>query len=480
MTNFARPIFVCLALAWAASAATPVAAPAKKPAVKKAAVKKPAVKKSVQWSAPASTKTPAPVRTRKSSTRNVSTRKATRVSASTRAEATQGVNDKVIDAASIPVENAAALIPFFEQLYRHQHGEMSGPLRVLHYGDSHTAADELTGDLREHFQMAFGDGGSGYAFAGSPWRGYRHQDVRTGSTRGWHTDGLVGRSGDGVYGLGGVSMTTTAARESVYLQAECQAFELYFLKQPGGGLLQIYDNGNPVDQISTDGEMGPGYYHYETEPGPHRFEVETLDRAPVRLFGWVAENPAGVTYEPLGINGASASIVLDWNEDVLRSNIERRDPALIVLEYGTNEAGRKDWTLESYRDMYVQLIKRMREAAPAASILVMAPPDRYIRTRKGWTVLDGVDVIVEAQRQAAAMEGCAFWDTRAKMGGKGAMHQWVQAGMGQYDHVHFTAPGYRLIADAVYRDVISQYDIFLKAREALALSGAGAASESRQ
>ncbi len=60
----------------------------------------------------------------------------------------------------------------------------------------------------------------------------------------------------------------------------------------------------------------------------------------------------GVTYETLGINGAQASIMLNWNEAVLRSNIERRNPSLIVLAYGTNEAGRKDWTLESYRDMF--------------------------------------------------------------------------------------------------------------------------------
>lgn len=437
------------------SAATPI----KPAATKKAAAKKSAPK--TRAAAPARRRTPAP-----------------RVSAAARAEATEGVNDKVTDGASIPVENAAALIPFFEQLYRHQHGEMTGPLRVLQYGDSHTAADEYTADLREHFQQSFGDGGSGYAFAGRPWKGYRHQDIRTSSTRRWHTDGLVGRPGDGAYGLGGVSMTATSAHESVYLQADCQAFELYFLKQPGGGSLQIYDNGNPVDQISTDGEMGPGYYRYEAESGEHRFEIETLNGDPVRLFGWVAEKPAGVTYEPLGINGAQASIVLDWNEELLRSNIEHRDPALIVLAYGTNEAGRKDWTLETYREMFIQLIQRMREGAPAASILVIGPPDRYIRTRKGWTVMDNIDMIVEAQREAAAMEGCAFWDMRAKMGGKGAMHQWVLAGMGQYDHVHFTAPGYQLIADAVYRDLISQYDIFLKAREALALSVAG--SELRQ
>ena len=88
---------------------------------------------------------------------------------------------------------------------------MPGPLRILHYGDSHTAADEWTGDLRSRFQEKFGDGGSGYSFAGRPWNGYRREDVRSGSTRGWHTDGLVGRTGDGIYGLGGVSMSDAVA-----------------------------------------------------------------------------------------------------------------------------------------------------------------------------------------------------------------------------------------------------------------------------
>jgi len=186
------------------------------------------------------------------------------------------------------------------------------------------------------------------------------------------------------------------------------------------------------------------------------------------MFGWVAENPTGVTYETLGINGAQASIVLNWDATVLRSNIERRDPALIVLAYGTNEAGRKDWTLESYRDMYSQLIARFREAAPAATILVMGPPDRYTHTRKGWQPMDNIDMIVEAQRQAAVAAHCAFWDTRAKMGGKGSLQQWLFAGMAQNDHVHFTDSGYRMLGDAIFRDVISQYDLFLKARDSVA------------
>jgi lysophospholipase L1-like esterase len=425
-----------------------------KPGVASASVKKSPVKTAVKKVAT----TPAAVR------RRVTIPKGPPVSARTRAEANEGVFQKVATGADIPVENAASLIPFFEQLYRHQKGEAQGPLRILHYGDSHTAADEWTGDLRARFQEKFGDGGSGYSFAGRPWNGYRRLDVRTGSTRGWHTDGLVGRAGDGIYGLGGVSMSTRSPHESVYLLADGQQFELFYLQQPGGGAIQIFDNGNAIERISTDGEAAPGYYRYETLAGQHKLEAETLDHAPVRLFGWVAENATGVTYETLGINGAQASIMLDWNELTLRSNIERRNPALIVIAYGTNEAGRRDETLAGYRDMYTQLIGRVRAAAPAATILVIGPPDRYSHTRKGWVPMDGVDLIVEAQRQAAVATGCAFWDLRAKMGGKGSMQQWIQAGMAQYDHVHFTGAGYRMLGDAVFRDVMSQYDIFLKAR----------------
>jgi hypothetical protein len=102
------------------------------------------------------------------------------VSASTRAEAQQGVVEKVSAGTDIPVENAAALVPFFEQLYRHQKGEMPGSVHILHYGDSHTAADEWTGALRAHFQEKFGDGGSGYSLAGRPYRGYRREYLRSG------------------------------------------------------------------------------------------------------------------------------------------------------------------------------------------------------------------------------------------------------------------------------------------------------------
>jgi lysophospholipase L1-like esterase len=119
--------------------------------------------------------------------------------------------------------------------------------------------------------------------------------------------------------------------------------------------------------------------------------------------------------------------------------------------------------------MFSRLIERLRAAAPAATILVSGPPDRSIRVRaKGWVTLDNMDMIIEAERQAALAQGCAFWDQRAKMGGKGSMREWVLAGMAQNDHVHLTAPGYRTMGEAMFRDLMSEYKLFVNARDALA------------
>lgn len=368
----------------------------------------------------------------------------------------------------VPVENVAALVPFFEQLYRHQTGSSEAGLHILHYGDSHTAADDWTGFLRALFQNRFGDGGSGFTYAGRPWNSFRRLDLKATGSKGWYSDGLAGRTGDGLYGLGGVSITASRPHESVSLEVSCETLELFYLQQPGGGSIAFHDNGQLVDRISTDGETAPGYYRFTPSPGVHRFMLETLDSAPVRLFGWVAEHGRGVTYETLGINGAQASIVFNWEEKLLASHLRRRDPALIVLAYGTNEAGNKDWTLEKYREMFATMVHRFRQMAPTASILVIGPPDRYYRLRgRSWQVYDNVDRIVEAQREAAQGTGCAFWDMRLKMGGKGSMRQWVDAGLAQRDYVHFTAPGYRLLGGAVFQDLMDQYATFVKVREQL-------------
>jgi lysophospholipase L1-like esterase len=381
-----------------------------------------------------------------------------------RAASLDKVSEYLEGSGASPIEHAGALVPMFEQLYRLSSAETRMPLHIMHFGDSHTAADEWTGGLRDHFRESFGNGGSGFSVAGHPFLGYRRFDARGGATTGWQTVGGRAGTGDGLFGLGGVGIVTWRAGQSVFLNAECDRLEIHYLQQPGGGRLALYDYDQHLDDFSTEGELGAGFVGYETGPGTHRFLVKTLDARPVRLLGWVADREAGVTYEALGLNGAEASVILKWDANMLATYLQRRNPGLVVLAYGTNEATDPYWTHEDYQAMFTALLQRLRQDAPTASILVLGPADRWQRYQGKWRLVPGIDRIIAAEKNACRDAGCAFWDTRERMGGAGAMKDWFNAGLAQADHVHFTDAGYHRLADVLFADLMQQYNTYKKTR----------------
>ncbi len=362
---------------------------------------------------------------------------------------------------TITLEGAGALVPFFEQISRPSE---TASLHILHYGDSHTASDDWAAEMRQSLQAKFGTGGPGFILAGHPFAGYRRFDSRGNNSRGWYTDGLVGRQGDGIYGLSGVSLTAQSAGQTVSLVAEAEQLELHYLQQPAGGQLEFAVDGIPVGAIDTAGDLAPGIYRYTPPAGSHEYRVTTASDAPVRLFGWVAQNHSGITYETLGINGAKAGLMLDWNQPILAGEMAARDPALIVVAYGTNEALSRSWTQAEYRSAFSEVIHRLRADAPVASILIVGPPDCLLRYRGSRLPFPHLDDVIDIQRQVALENGCAFWDWRSRMGGPGSVRQWVQAGLSQGDYVHFTGAGYRLIGDMLIEELLEQYNRFLAVR----------------
>src|SRR5439155_16597167 len=119
-----------------------------------------------------------------------------------------------------------------------------------------------------------------------------------------------------------------------------------------------------------------------------------------------------------------ASLFLRWNEALQQTLMLESNPALIVLSYGTNEAGDRNWTEEGYAAMFQRIIERCRRLAPNASILVVGPPDRAMRAgrramragRRAWKPFSGVDRIVAAQRSVSRHMPCAHWDQPPRMG----------------------------------------------------------------
>jgi lysophospholipase L1-like esterase len=347
-----------------------------------------------------------------------------------------------IAAVNVGVENSGALASYFASL------QAGDPIHILLYGDSHTASDDWANAIRIAAQAKYGNGGPGFVQAGHPYGGYRRFDAIGANSPGWKIQGTMAIHGDANQGLSGISISTEAAGQTVNLSASGEALVIFYLQQPGGGQLELTIDGQSAGDFSTDGDLGPGQSEYALAPGQHQLSLRTLNSAPVRLFGWALDNKQGVTVETLGINGAEARVILDWNERIWATELDQRNPSLVILAYGTDEANSRKWTPEQYRADLTAVIERIRRATPAASLLMIGPPDCG-RLRP----LPHLSEVIDIQREIARQHAVAFWDWRMHMGGPGIVTRWVQAGWSQTDYIHLTAEGYRMIGKMVFDSI---------------------------
>lgn len=329
----------------------------------------------------------------------------------------------------------------------------------MQFGDSHTAADILTAQIRRRFQSDFGDGGPGFLVPRNP-MSTRRRGVNSGASNGWLVEGIGGRiAADNIYGPAGIALATSQPDETVWLQTVANHFEVYYVVQPGGGSIDIQLDGvsvldTPILLTSRVPRIG-SFFHDEPTLIAHRLEVRSLSPGKVRLLGIVSEqiNP-GVVYDVFGINGARASRLLGWNPTAFSSVVAKREPNLIIIAFGTNEAGDSDWTPLAYEQLLRRVLRLLHAAAPQSSFLVMAPPDRgdvAIAPRR-------MPFVVSAERRAAIAEGAAFWSAFDAMGGAGSMNAWVARGLAQVDRVHLSTAGYMRLADLFYEDIMHAYE----------------------
>lgn len=372
-----------------------------------------------------------------------------------------------------PIENATALGGFYQALARTQAASADEIVhtRIVHYGDSHVAADSLTGALRQHFQRDFGDAGSGFLYAARPWGWYVRTGVTQTASAGWRVDGLklAALPFDNQLGLAGLSFTATRAGERLQLNAPGGRFEFALLQQPNAGVIEVWLDGqlyHPALALAAP-EAATLFVPVEAErAGTHTLELRTVTAGPVRVFGLIAERAtSGVAYDAFGINGARATRPLLWDWQLLDEQLAWRAPALIVIAYGSNEAGDADLNLLAYRRDFTALLQRFQRAAPQAALLIIAPPDRAQWMNGRWQSLPQLAGVIEAQRQAARSSGTAFWDLHRAMGGAGSINRWVigqRPPLAQADRVHLTMAGYRLVADALYAELLDGYAKYLK------------------
>ncbi|MFZ1863361.1 MAG: GDSL-type esterase/lipase family protein [Polyangiales bacterium] len=395
------------------------------------------------------------------------------------------------DGISVYIEDPSGdgMRAFYEALERTARGDEGAITRVAHYGDSSIATDLITSTVRENLQARFGDAGHGFVIAAKGYIPYKHRGVRQSSNPdAWNVREVVRRQDrGGRYGYGGVQSRATpgawarvgtAKRGEVGTQAS--RFEIYYQKRPRGGAFTVRLDSGKRKTVPTEADrVSDAVYSIEAPDGAHQIELRYTRGGPVHLYGVAVERDGpGIVYDSLGLVGARANRLLNYDEAHIQGQLEQRGVDLLVLGFGGNEAS-DDRTEDAFYEDYVQVLRHMRQGREDLGCLVFAPLDQAHRERGRIRTLPTIPRIVAAQRRAALDVGCAFYDTWQAMGGPDAMRRWYKASprLAMSDFRHATPAGYEIIGNMFYKAILAGFADYLARSASAELSSVTASTE---
>jgi lysophospholipase L1-like esterase len=372
-----------------------------------------------------------------------------------------------------------ALTGFFYDLAALRAGQITH-LRILQIGDSHTAGDYMTGDLRDALQARYGNGGIGTRAAGLPYIGVRQKDMTITQAGLWRYHNSLTDHAFTDYGISGFTAVSRSAGASLSLDVtDPRGFDKGFVDiatSRTGGYLQILVDGAVVKTLSTYGPDGILVHLAFKAPvsGAHRLTL-VAQAAGIKILDWNTErNDPGVIFDSFGVVGATAGITADWNPDIIRHQLGYLRPALVIIAYGTNEGAEADFDSDAYAAVFGKLLYDIHHWSPASAVLIISPTDGSRQTRDclasgaldcPWVTLPALKVVRRVQSQEAALHVAALWDAAGPELASGGMNGWAQMTppLGRGDHLHFTAAGYAILADSLNRWLTAGFETYLSA-----------------
>jgi len=372
------------------------------------------------------------------------------------------------------------------------------PITIIQLGDSHTAGDKLTGPLRALFQSRYGAAGRGEMGAGLPFGFFEPSLVAVVQTDGWEVRNSRSGAAAGPFSISGYTVVGSDPADTMILQStEAQGFdtvEIGAFSHPGGGSVEVIVDGRSVGTMPTGGNrIELLRFTQSVLRGSRTLTLRPVGDGELWLTSWdTYRNTRGVVLESHGIVGAQATITDRWDRNAYLDELALADPALVIVAFGTNEGFNDDLDPQEYYAAFDAQIAQIERAAPSSSIIVVGPPDaarlpqacrsddvesitfpcaplteseranyeqlfgeRAQGSACRWHQPPMLDTVRIIQAQVASQRGHYFWDWMTAMGGACSVHDWAkrEPPLARRDHVHLTDEGYRLTAEALFRDL---------------------------
>jgi lysophospholipase L1-like esterase len=178
-----------------------------------------------------------------------------------------------------------------------------------------------------------------------------------------------------------------------------------------------------------------------------------VTRGKLVLHGFVLDpvKPPDVSFDVFGLPSATVKGWANANPKVIAQTLHGVSYDGVVFEYGTNEGADPDFDADKYAALLAQALTNMRQVFPAASCVLVGPPDRGVlrsgkQSRLPLLAYSRVHHQIETiQHEVGNRFGCVAWSWQGLMGGQGGSYGWAHAQpslMGR-DLIHLSPDGYR-------------------------------------
>lgn len=326
-------------------------------------------------------------------------------------------------------------------------------VHIVQIGDSHTAADFFSGNLRILFQQRYGDAGPGFIPPISI-PGQRTATINRMSEKKEWSLSSSRKDERFDYPLGGMIAEPQAAVSQVLLkplQPALGAYQLQALYQSAGDTkMRVAPAVSPNVTLFATGNQWRFSAPVNTQLPA---QVSVNKGTGVKIGGWLVRSPKpGVMVSAIGINGATLSMVDKWQPQ-WSETLAQLSPDMVILAYGTNEAFNDTLDLTAYEQNLRAKVRLIRQQMPNSVILLVGPNDS-IKFSDALSCQAQMPVnlmnVIQIQKTVAAQENTLFWDWQAFMGGPCSIRTWAAQDLARPDNVHLSVDGYKKSAQGLY------------------------------
>lgn len=337
-----------------------------------------------------------------------------------------------------------------------EHAIQNKYANIVQLGDSHTAADLMTGTMRVTLQQQLDNGGMGWGMpmfvAGQRLSLYGYDNVgwKAISSRTERTEN---------YTLGGLLAVAKQEGATLTIKSKqpqsSQNFIVSVRQSEMDGNFTGVDATGKTFTIEAPIKNNTWQFAYFNATLP--FTITAHNTLHSAIGGWWAknENGQGVIVSALGINGSELSQWDRWNTQAWQGELAEIKPNLVILAYGTNEAYNDRLDVAQAKQNLINTIRQIRQSSPNTAILIVSAPESLKQTSGACGVRPlNLTAVQEIQKQVAESEHTLFWSWQQAMGGSCSMKRWIEQGLGRGDGVHFTALGYERLGQDLAKDIL--------------------------